>query len=130
VKPIRYQIHVYQNASWRLQATFKDPQDTPLDLSGHEGMLVVRQSVAAPEAVLRVDSTSGNVILTADSENNITIRLSVTETDELPTSNREIDDWVYEFLIWETASPEDTTTRLLEGSFRVSPAVAREDDPA
>lgn len=128
MKPIHYDITVYQNASWKLQATFKDPDGNPIDLSAHEGDFVVRRSVASSEALIRVDDASGNVELTNATENNVTVKLSRTETDELPTSNTDIDDWTYEFRIWETADPEHTTTRLMEGKFKVSPSTARPDN--
>lgn len=128
MKPICYDITVYQNASYELKATFKDPNGTPIDLSAYSGELVVRQSVALGDSILRVDDQSGNVIFQGAVTDNITIRLSATETDQLPTNNVFVEGWHYEFKIWETANPEYTTIRLLEGEFNVSPSVSRPDN--
>lgn len=128
MESVHYPICVLQNASWKLQGTYKDPDGNTVNLTAFAGDFVVRRNVASPQAILRIDTDSGNIVLDNSAENNVTVTLSATETDELPTKNMQIEDWVYEFRIWETADPENTTVRLMEGPFRVSPSAAREDN--
>jgi hypothetical protein len=122
MKPAFYTIRVYQNAAFKFKLTYKDEAGNPIDLSGYSGEFVIRRMVGSTDAVLR--STS---ITFGSSTENVVLTLTATETDELPTNNREQLDWVYEMLIWDPADKDGTALRLVEGTCEVHPSVARAD---
>lgn len=125
MKPVNYPIHIYQGSSWHLKTTFKDPDGNPIDLSAYEGEMQIRRDVAASDALITLDQTSG-LDLNSNAEFNLIATLTMTQTEDLPTNNQEIEDWVYDIRIWEAASPETTAIRLVEGRVFVSPAVTRD----
>lgn len=125
MKPVKHDIHIYQGASWHLKTTFKDPDGNAIDLSAYDGEMQIRRDVAAADPLLTLDSDDG-IALTADAEFNLTASITTTQTEDLPTNNQEIEDWVYDLRIWEIADPESTTIRLVEGRVFVSPAVTRD----
>ena len=71
---------------------------------------------------------NGGVVLdNAAADFNVVIRMTNVQTADLPSNNREVDDWVYDFLIYQNTDPDYTTIRLLEGDVYISPAVTREE---
>lgn len=124
MKPTTYELHIYQGASWKLEATFKDPNGAVIDLSGYSGELALRRSVQHSDVLLALDVAGGGVVL-SDTEPNVVVRITAAETAALPTNNIEVEDWVYELRIFELGDPDYTTTRLLEGQVHVHPAVIR-----
>lgn len=130
MQSVHFDATVYQNASWTLKGTFKDAAGNPVDLSSYAGEFAVRSDVTSPDAIFRGDSISGHVVLTAGPIDNVVLKMTATETDALPTSNQEVTDWTYEFIMWDTGDAENTTIRLIEGHFVVSPSVARADEGA
>ena len=128
MEPVRYPIRIYQHASWRLDANFKDPDGNKLDLSDYAGKLQIRRSSCGSEPLLELTSMNGGVVLdNAAADFNVVIRMTNVQTADLPSNNREVDDWVYDFLIYQNTDPEYTTIRLLEGDVYISPAVTREE---
>lgn len=126
--PVTFNITIYQGASWILQAVYTDEATgDPIDLSAHSGRMAIRRAVTDDDPIIEVLTAEGNVIM--DIDGNIEIRISDTDTGDLPTDNREIDDWVYDFFIFETADPDFTTVKLLQGCVRVVPAVYRPSTP-
>ena len=127
MQAVCYNLPINQNASFRMLITIRDPDSNPLDLTGYSGEFVIRKSVQSPDAILRATSTDGAVIF-GDSDFNIEVVLTATQTDELPTNNREIDIWVYELLIWDPQNKEDTSIRVAYGRTLISPSAARPDN--
>lgn len=127
MKPVKHDIHIYQGTSWHLKTTFKDPDGNAIDLSVYDGDMQIRRDVAAADPLLTIDSdTNGGIALTADATHNLTATITTTQTEALPTNEQDIEDWVYDLRIWETADPENTTIRLIQGRVFVSPSVTRD----
>lgn len=125
MKPIIYTVRIYQGAAWKLEATFKDANGDPIDLTAYEGAMQIRRDTAVDDAVLTLDSDSGDIVFGATTKNLI-VKISATATASLPTNNVEVDNWVYDLKIWDAADEEYTTIRLLEGCVEVHPAVTRD----
>lgn len=125
MRPSKYDVKIYQGASWILEATLRDENGDVLDLSGYSGDMVIRQYLEDEDEVVRIDESGGGIVLAATAPN-ITLRLSATQTTNLPTSNVEIDDWVYEVRLFDTLSPDYSTFRLIYGDVHVFPAVIRD----
>lgn len=125
MKPIRYTIRIYQGASWRLDATFRDEQGEILDLSSYEAQLMVRRNHLDDTPLMSIGSETGEIIMAGATSPNMTIRFPRSQTEDLPTYNQEVLDWIYDLKVWHSADPEFTTIRLLEGDVIVSPAVTR-----
>ena len=47
MKPITHNIEIYQNAAWKLKATYKDSDKNPIDLSSYAGEFVIRRDATA-----------------------------------------------------------------------------------
>ena len=128
MKPINYTVRIYQGATWRLEATFSDANGDPIDLSAYAGRMQIRRDAVVDNAVLTLESTDSDIEF-GDAAKNLVVKISATETAALPTNNVEVDNWVYDLKIWETADPDYTTIRLLEGCVEVYPAVTRPATP-
>lgn len=125
MQPIRYPIRLYQGAAWRLEAVFRDEGGDPLDLSVYNAEMMIRRSIFDEEPLLVLNTANAAITTSADPEANLILRISRTQTSELPTFNQDIEDWVYDLKIWNSTDPEFTTVRLLEGPVAVFPAVTR-----
>lgn len=125
MRPSKYDIQVYQGASWILEATLRDENGDVLDLSGYSGDMAIRRTLRDDNELVRVDEAGGGVVLAATAPN-IILRLTAAQTAALPTHDREIDDWVYEVRLFDTTSPDYSTFRLIYGDVNVFPAVIRD----
>lgn len=130
MKPVCYDIHVYQGASWVLEATFREPpaeDGTPgalLDLTNHDGELAIRRVLQDDEVIISLTQSGGGIVFNPSAPN-IILRMTDEETSSLPTHNVPVEDWVYEFRMFETGNEDYTTVRLLEGRVYIYPAVIR-----
>lgn len=104
-------FHVDAGATFQQEMVYKDDNGALFDLTGYTATLQLRETPEATEAALDIDLDIDVPTAT------ITINLSATETSML-TSPR------YAYGI-ELYAPDGTVTRLLEGSFKVSPEVVR-----
>ena len=126
MQPVTYPIRIYQHASWRLEANFRDPAGTKLDLTTYSGRLQIRRSATNDEVLLDLTTENGGLVLgDAAADFNVIVRMTDDQTAALPTFNREIEEWVYDLVLWEPLDPDYTTLRLLEGYVTVSPSVTR-----
>lgn len=125
MKPTKYDIYVYQGASWSLELTFKDANGDTVDLSGYDGVFAIRQYLEADSEIIRLDGAGGGVVFSSTAPN-IVIRMTDEETLALPTELEKITDWVYEFRMYEDGNEDYTTVRLIEGEVNVYPPVARD----
>lgn len=105
-------------------ANYRDAANALIDLTAYEGQMDIRRSPRDETPVLTLSTSNGGVIL-SDTEFNIHLRISRTQTNELPTNNREVHDWDYSFKLWQTSDPEYTTRVLLRGEVSVIPSITR-----
>jgi len=126
MQAVTYPIRIYQYASWRLEANFKDPAGVKLDLTAYSGRLQIRRSASNDEVLLELTTENNGIVLGDDlADFNVIVRMTDDQTAALPTYNREVEEWVYDLVLFETLDPDYTTIRLLEGYVEVSPSVTR-----
>lgn len=109
-----------QWATFQHTITWKDSDDTPIDVTGYRVRMQVRQTPTATTTLLDFDSAdleSGMTIDTLDETGVITIRLSPAVTGALAFTAAEYDLTV--------TSPDGVVTRLMEGKASVSLGVTR-----
>jgi len=126
-QPVQFPMQLYQGASWVLKATFRDKDGVALDLTTYAARLQIRRIESSTDPLLTLDSTdvTPGILLTDDDPFNLTVRISATQTSELPTGLREVCDWGYDLKLWETADPDFTTIVLLTGEVIVTPLNTR-----
>lgn len=124
MKPICYPICIYQGASWILEGRFRAPDGTLLDMTNYVGQMDIRRSPRDDTPILRLSSTTGGIVFAAV-EPNIVLRISATQTADLPTNDRRIENWSYDLKIWQNTDPDYTTIRLLQGNVIVEPSITR-----
>ena len=103
-----------QGSTFRRTITYKI-DEIPVNLSGYEGRLQVRETHDSPEYI--VNLTNGNGITMGASAGTIDILI----TDDV-TAGFIIGDHVYDL---EIESSGGITDRLIEGRFNVTPEVTR-----
>lgn len=104
-------FHIEAGASFAQQLTYTDDNGDLFDLTGYVAAFQARESVESPEPVL-------DLILPIDVETaTIALELSPEQTSSL-TALR------YKYAV-ELTAPDETVTRLLQGSLKVSPEVVR-----
>jgi hypothetical protein len=129
MKPSKHRLHIYQGSSWQLRARFKDPEQSLIDLSDYSGEMQIRRAVTHPEAIITLSTDNGGIIVDDDQADfNLIARMTRAQTEDLPTFNQEVEDWVYDIILWQNTDPDHTTIRLMQGTVYVSPAVTRDDD--
>jgi hypothetical protein len=122
--PVCRNIEILQGESWALFANYRDAAQALINLSAYEGQMDIRRSPRDADPILSLTTSNGGVILSA-TEFNIHLRISRTQTNALPTNNREIHDWDYSFKLWQISDPEYTTRVLLKGEVSVTPSITR-----
>lgn len=110
-----YDITCEQGATFNLVLTWRNPDQSPIDITGYTGKMQVRASKADPDAVLTLQTGSG--ITLGGVNGTITLSASATATDALSAGT-----YVYDL---ELTSSNGTVTRLIEGAFTVSGQVTR-----
>ena len=129
MKPSKHTLHIYQGTSWQLRVRFKDPDGNAMDLSDYSGEMQIRRSIHDTDPIISLDNDSNGGIILDDAQAafNLIARLTRAQTEDLPTHNTEIEDWVYDIRIWQNTDPDHTTIRLMQGRVFVYPAVTRDE---
>lgn len=123
----RYDLTIVQHTAYTLQVTSADENENPIDLTGYEGLFVIRRTMASPDAELRVEHASGQITIAGAVEDNVQVTLTATQTGALSTNNREVEGWVYELVIWDPNDEDSTKQRLLYGDVTIIPSASRPD---
>lgn len=115
-----WKIKIDQGESWSLLLRLKNPATdddppTPLDLTGYDVRMQVRESITSPSPLLSLTIGSGITVDAAEGE----IRLAVADTVTAAWA------WRYGVYDLEIESPGGDTTRLLKGEVEVSAEVTR-----
>jgi len=104
-----------QGSTFSKQITYKI-EDEPINLTGYAARMQVRENYYSPDALLDLSSPSNG--LTIDPINGIiNILVSNEDTSSLPPGN-----FLYDL---ELESEGGTVSRIIEGSFIVTPEVTR-----
>lgn len=111
-----YDIVCEQGATFVRTLTWLDENETPINLQGFTARMHVRATAQATTTVVTLTTENGGIVLTPQT-GEIMLTLSATQTDALPPRKA-----VYDL---ELVSDTGIVTRLLQGSFTVSPQVTR-----
>ena len=104
-----------QGSDWYLTVTYKNPNGTPINLTGYTAALQLRSLPESPSAVLSLSTGSGITITGAT---------GVVDIHATATQTRAIDEGTYYYDL-EITSPATIVTRLIQGQAVVSPEVTR-----
>ena len=112
----QYDITCDAGSTLRLSLTYKDNNEEPVDLTGYGARLQVRHHYSDAEALLSLSDGSGITI--NGNTGVLTIEVSDALTSDLPAGRH-----VYDLEVFQ--APSGDVTRLVEGSFTVTPEVTR-----
>ena len=118
MKPARYDITVYQSATFERVFQWKDDEGNIVDLTGYNAYMQVRRT-PSQNPILDLSTENGKIDL-EEVQGKIKIYLSAEETDNLPRGE-------YQYDLLAQVGENGQRTRLLEGKFIVSPAVTRHE---
>lgn len=115
-----WKIEIDQGETWSMLLRLKNPADgdtpaTPMDLTGFDVRMQVRESVTSPAPLLSL--TLGNGITVDGPAGEITLKVSDEETASWA--------WRYGLYGLEIESPGGDTTALLKGEVEVNAEVTR-----
>jgi hypothetical protein len=115
---VTFNTTIDQGADWFLNFQYKNPNNTPIILTNYTAALQIRTSPLAKTAVLTLTSPSNGIVITG---NTGTIAVHATATQ---TANITNGKYAYDLEITAPA-PDNTVTRLVQGTIEVSPQVTR-----
>lgn len=109
-----YDITCEQGATFNLVLTWRNPDQSPIDVTGYTAKMQVRTSKSAESAVLTL--TDGDGITLGGVDGTITLTASATATGDIAEGT-----YVYDLEL----DSGSVVTRLIEGAFVVSGQVTR-----
>jgi hypothetical protein len=104
-----------QGATWDLSLTYKASNGTPVNLTNYTARMQVRSSYASATAVLSLTDTAG--ITLGGAAGTVVVAVSASTAATI-----EANQYVYDL---ELVSGGGTVTRLVQGTFTVTPEVTR-----
>lgn len=110
-----YNVTIDQGSDWYLTVTYKNPNGTPINLTGYTAALQLRSLPESPTAVLSLSTGSGITITGAT---------GVADIHATATQTRAIDEGTYYYDL-EITSSSNIVTRLVQGQAVVTPEVTR-----
>jgi hypothetical protein len=110
-------ITIEKGATFSLRLTRRNPDSTPLDLTGCTARMQIRQSVAAPEVLLELTTVNGKIVIDGPA-GTIDLEISATETAALVATKPGRYDL-------EVVDALGKVKRLVEGSVGFSAEVTR-----
>jgi len=112
----QYDILCEQGATFRRELVWQDENESPIDLTGYSARMQVRPSVKSTDVIVEL-TTANNRITLYPAEGKIELNLLASTTAGLVAKQ-----CVYDL---EMVAPSGEVTRLLQGSFTISPEVTR-----
>lgn len=112
----RFDLLVEQGATFHREVLWHDIDERPVDLTGYTAQMQVRASVKSRDVMLELSTANGLIVL-YPALGKLVLYIPATATNALPSKRA-----VYDL---ELTSPSGVVTRLLEGSFHISPQVTR-----
>jgi len=110
----KHNFYCEQGATFSSVLTWKDENGNPINVTGYAAQMQVR-SKPCTDAILTLSNTNGKIAL-GGALGTITLTLAASETDDLKPGT-----YIYDLEM----SQSGTVTRLIEGSFTVSPEVTK-----
>lgn len=115
-QPGKYDIVIYQGATYSRVLTWKDENSTPINLTGYTARMMMRQEYDSVDPFITLTTENGGITL-GESAGTITLTISAAATSAIA-----VDCGVYDL---ELVSGSGIVSRLLEGRISVSPEVTR-----
>lgn len=110
-----YHIKIEQGATFGLTLTYTDSNDSAIDLTGFVARMQLRRNINDSTALLEATTENGGITL-GDTSGTVAISISASDTANLAAV-----EGVYDLELVSNG----VVTRLLEGTFVVSPEVTR-----
>ena len=107
---------IEQGATFSRIITWKDENDTPINLTGYTARMQIREHLASAGTLAELTTANGGIIINA-ALGKLTLTLSATATDALTPSRA-----VYDL---EVESSGGVVTRLLQGNILIERSVTR-----
>lgn len=114
---VTYNTVIDQGADWFINFTYKNPDGTPINITGYSAALQIRTSPLAKTAVLTLTSPSSGITITGGS-GLLACQATAAQT-ALITNGK------YAYDIEITNPSNGVVTRLVQGTVQVSPQVTR-----
>lgn len=111
-----YDMLCEQGATFQRQLVWQDESEQPINLTGYTARMQVRTSIKSSELVTELTTGNSRIVLTPEL-GKIELVLTAAQTAALPAKQ-----CVYDL---ELVSPSGVVTRLLQGTFLISPEVTR-----
>lgn len=112
----KYNITIEQGATFVLPITWKDGNDTPVNLTGYTARMQVRQFKDSPTALVNLTTENAGIVL-GGALGTVTVTITATATAALPA--------VEGFYDLELIASTGTVVRLLQGAATISKEVTR-----
>lgn len=112
----QYDIYVEQGATYQLNITWKQPNNTPVNITGFSARMQFRKSKTSSTVLFSGTNTNG-IITLGGAAGTVSITIPATTTDDFSFGCG-----VYDL---ELESSGGVVTRLIEGSVEVSKEVTR-----
>lgn len=116
LSPGNYDITIYQGTTYNQQFTWKDQNDTPINLTGYTARMMARTSVDAPTPFITLTTANGGIAL-GGAAGTITLVMNDSGTSGLTNTSG-----VYDL---EVIDGSGNVNRLLQGNLFVSAEVTR-----
>jgi hypothetical protein len=110
----KHNFYCEQGATFSSLLTWKDQDGDPINVTGYSAAMQVR-SKPCTDPILTLTSSNGKIAL-GGALGTITLTLAATETDDLTPGT-----YIYDLEL----TLSGVVTRLIEGSFTVSPEVTK-----
>ena len=114
---VTYNTVIDQGADWFINFTYKQPNGSPVNITGYTAALQIRTSPLARTAVLTLTSPSSGITITGAS--------GLLECHATAAQTALIVNGKYTYDIEITAPVTGVVTRLVQGTVEVSPQVTR-----
>ena len=111
-----YDFYVEQGATYQLDITWKQPDGTPVNLTGYTARMQIRKTVKSTDPLISLTTTNGRITL-GGAQGTVTLEIAAEDTADFTTFCG-----VYDL---EVEASDGTVTRLLEGQVEISREVTR-----
>lgn len=113
----RYNITILQGATFEIAVSWKNPDGTPVVLSGYTARMQVRGTFASTAVIVEATTANGRITIT-EATGTLAIKIGPTVTAALAAPATGVYDL-------ELVSAGGDVYRILEGGVRITPEVTR-----
>lgn len=115
-----YNLEIDAGAHWQSIITWKDSDNAVIPLTGYTAQMMLRRKYDDEKYLVALSSEADKGLVITEAEGLIEITITDTQTSLLYANG--LDSGVYDL---EITSPEGIVTRLIQGTWKVTPNVTR-----